>query len=52
MEKKIYLKPEAEVLDFMFESELLANTINFSGNEDEIELPTPTTPDPDKPIEL
>ena len=48
MEKKFYLNPEAEVLDFIFENELLAGTVNYEGGEDEIIIPEPTVPD--KPI--
>ncbi len=50
MEKKLYLKPEVEVLDFMFESEMLAGTVSYEGGEDEIIIPEPSVPDPNKPI--
>ena len=46
MEKKFYLKPETEVLDIMFESELLAGTTTMTGNEDEVNTGTPGTVDP------
>jgi hypothetical protein len=50
MEKKLYLKPETEVIDFIFENELLAGTVSYEGGEDEIIIPEPSVPDPHKPI--
>ena len=50
MEKKLYLKPEVEVLDFMIENEMLAGTVSYEGGEDEIIIPEPSVPDPTKPI--
>ena len=47
MEKKLYLKPEAEVLDVHIENDLLAGT--YQGGEDEIIIPKPEDPG-DKPI--
>ena len=47
MEKKFYLKPEAEVIDVHIESDLLAGT--YQGGEDEIIIPQPEDPG-DKPI--
>ncbi len=50
MEKKLYLKPEMEVLDFMIENEMLAGTVSYEGGEDEIIITEPSVPDPNKPI--
>ncbi len=50
MEKKLYIKPGTEILDMYLEDVVLAGSPSYSGNEDEIDLGTPTTPDPDKPI--
>lgn len=40
MKKKFYLKPDTEVLDIMFESELLAGTTpNYGDESPEYEFP-------------
>jgi hypothetical protein len=48
MEKKAYLTPEVEILEFMDEMALLAGTggPSYSGDEDEINTGTPGTVPP------
>lgn len=44
MEKKLYLKPDTEVMDILVETALLAGTPNFGDGSDEYEIETDTPP--------